>query len=533
MAARNNKKSFSFLKKVKSLFNGNTYSSAGTSAGSYVSRKDDLQTPTDIPGGFFTSELPSRASTSVNATRHGDTTRRALGNLSQSQNADYEDSDSDSYAADTSNARLADFFSKKGDMPLSDIEMEGVLSLMKKASRSGSVRHQSTANSTINEESIDLERSRVLKKSRTSSAAASTFKAPSFMPKYDNSMTSETPGNASFRSTSSRRRVFDYSNFPTPYKTVVYKYSAADGRDESRISSASAVPRLQIKASGSFAGDGGSLPPSKKLSNTASALVSLLENEAAKEVPTAQLSNPYSSLVNPLRDYKKALSRLPAASPESAQEESAVVAGKEEPSNRNEVFDSEPLPKQRQTSQQKNSLNRYKPTRSSSLRSTVTTDEIPAKDDKLETELRDVKGVEEQQVPSAAKFTFTVKDAGKEAASVRESSREQKSPFGFPSGAFNLGSANELTEPTREQQSSNAPSPQNKVVITDDVQRLDQQIKRRNSPCNDTKALSQSIINTSPEKNILFIFDKPLPSGVAASSIDESKVNAYRSMFKF
>lgn len=525
IAASSASKASSFFKRMKSLFDQpNNVNSANSNHSGSDGRSDRHSQPdTVIPGGFFTADVSSN---SVNSTIRNDTSHREPTDFRRSRIAEYDDSNADSCAADTSNARLAEFFSNKGDMPLTDIEMEGVLSLMKKAKRSSSVHNPSTASSTIGDESIDLRASRVLKRSRTPSIATSSFKAPSFIPRYDNSMNSHTLGNTSLRSTSSRRRVFDYSNFSMPYKTVVYKYSAADSRDGSRVSSTSSAYGTQTKSFGASAIQAQNLSPPKKLSNTASALVSLLDNEPAKEGKTAQFSNPYSSLVNPIRDYRKNLKALPKDSPAATAQGSKPEVTVEMPDSK-ESSSSEILPKQRQKNQQKSSLDRYKPTRSSSLRSSMVTVENPAKDCKTEKEEE-----EEPHVPSAARFTFTVNHGEGDAEAAKRASIKQQGAFKFSSGDSSAESVTAAPEAKDDQIAPNNIFAQAGNGETTAKESLEQR-KKKDALHDNSSAISHSMNNRVLSKSEEFKFEEPLPSGVPTNSLDEGKVGEFRSMFIF
>lgn len=526
IAASSATKASSFFKRMKSLFNQpNNVNSANSNPSGSDGRSDrESQPDTVIPGGFFTADVSAN---SVNSTIRNDTSHREPTDVSRSRIAEYDDSNADSCAADTSNARLAEFFSNKGDMPLTDIEMEGVLSLMKKARRSSSVHNRSTASSIIGDESIDLRASRVLKRSRTPSIATSSFKAPSFIPRYDSSMNSHTLGNASLRSTSSRRRVFDYSNFSMPYKTVVYKYSAADSRDGSRVSSTSSTSRTQTKSLGTSTIQAQTLSPPKKLSNTASALVSLLDNEPAKEGETARFSNPYSSLVNPIRDYRKNLNALPKDSPAATVQGSKPEVTVEMPDSK-ESSSSEILPKQRQKNQQKSSLDRYKPTRSSSLRSSMVTVDTPAKDCKTGKEEE-----EEPHVPSAARFTFTVNHGEGDAEAAKRAPTKKQGAFEFSSGDLSAESVTAAPDAKGDQIAPNNIFAQAGNGETTAKESFEQR-KKKDALHDNSSAISQSMNNgVFLSKSEEFKFEEPLPSGVATNSIDEGKVGEFRSMFIF
>lgn len=529
VAANSGNKASSFFKRMKSLFNQETGVYHSNESSNEYNAKGGIDRIV-TPGGFFTGNVsPNGIMSSVNDKGHNESSQKLIAGSSSFCVSEDQGSDEDSFAADTSNAKLADFFSKKGDMPLTDIEMEGVLSLMKKASKFSNNCHRSSANSTIGNDSIDLRGTRVLKRSRTPSIAASSFKAPSFVPRYDNSIGSQSLGNASVRSTSSRRRVFDYSNFPTPYKTVVYKYSAADSREGSRISSASSNSEAHGEGFTSQSKHGNIASPPKKLSNTASALVSLLDKEPSKSESVTQFSNPYSSLVNPIRDYKKTVS--PALEEPTAALEKGLQRGASgEISDAKELPDSEPLPKQRQKNQPKSSLDRYKPTRSSSLRSSMTTVENAAQDDRSCDEEK-TEGSKSPHVPSAAKFTFTLKKTGDEAAATEDEPVTDQNVFQLSSNGAKADLMRPVSDGRKEETNNGGIFGQRlgeeaRSIETHKQADSGSVVQRDSMTPNPVKCNSYLVGKD-------FEFGQPFPSGVMQNSIDEGKVDEFRSMFVF
>lgn len=240
---------------------------------------------TNIPGGFYQAGplkgLQRNSAREVEPMSTVDDSSRAFSDNS------YEDS------FDTSNARLANFFKEKGNQPLSDIEIEGVLSLMQKSRASsvaGSVK-KPNANSSFRRHGE--KESRILRSSTCLSASDAVTKQISFYPDYQNMETSQDTS-----ANTVRKHIYDYSNAPTPFKTVVYKYSAAS------------TPHLTKP----IKDDESSLianPPSshKKLSNTATALISLMESESMNAGPQDQtindMANPYSTHVEKVNTFRK------------------------------------------------------------------------------------------------------------------------------------------------------------------------------------------------------------------------------------
>ncbi|QLQ79786.1 hypothetical protein HG537_0C04350 [Torulaspora globosa] len=500
----------SFFRKMKSLFSRQQNTNKTINQSSKASLDQDEDSLPRIPGGFFAAE-DSRVKLDTST---GGLQRPEKSSANVTQSIQGEESGDESEIVNTSNAKLAEFFSKKGDQPLTDIEMEGVLSLMKKASRSATPRKRPLI-ATDFDDSTTVESSRVLKSSRTPSMAATYYKAPSFTPGYEDSIGSQSLGNASLRSTSSRRRVFDYSSFPTPYKTVVYKYSAADGNRFGSAATASETspnePGPQSKTNDSS---------TQRLSNTASALVSLLED--SNQGIASLCSNPYSSYVEPLRQYKKKISTsLPK--PDSAASSSLRSEALEKIQDAKDDSNTLVLPKQRQRVQQKPPSDKYKPARSSSLRSSI----VPVE----EVEKTVKEGGEKPAVPTAAHFSFSLqgKRHEKEQAEVR-----QPDATSLPDHA---GSANtpkpwqRITElAVNETNSRNGQTKTTGGKELNYEEHANGQIDNKSKSQDKTSLFSSVSLTPEPMK---FDFGEPLPSNVDASLIDGAKVEKFRSLFAF
>lgn len=510
----------SFFRKMKSLFSHEQ----GPNNSRHQRRKSEQEhteaSSPRIPGGFFTGEVSTHKVTTAPANLHRfDDVRNMQSNMTQSIQGD--ESDDESQIANTSNAKLADFFSKKGDAPLTDIEMEGVLSLMKKASRSGTTRKRPLITTDF-DDSTTLESSRVLKSSRTPSMIASSHRAPSFTPRYDDSVGSQSLGNASLRSSSSRRRVFDYSSFPTPYKTVVYKYSAADGTNGSRVGSTAVASEASSNevALSSRTYD----QPTQKLSNTASALVSLLDGKPADRGLSSLCSNPYSSYIEPIRDYKKTVSashpsKNPAPSNNLRSEALEKIQGaKDEPV-------SQILPKQRQKVQQKPSSEKYKPVRSSSLRSSIVpAEEVGKNADDHEESM--------PTVPTATGFNFTFKSNDKEGVQTDVRISNQPLPTA-PSQPQSIEIFDQSMDETKAKETDNKTDHTKKffagIKQSNHSESSGQQVKDGFGSQSKAGVFSQKAA-PEPKK---FDFGEPLPSKVDPEHIDGAKVEGFKSLFVF
>lgn len=521
IASNGSSRASSFFKRMKSFFNNDQsiYRSRDQVNGSGRDSNED-DSPR-IPGGFFSADASKVRSNSqpVVLKRHGDD-RSIFSNITQ--NVAEGDSEDDFDYGNTSNAKLADFFRKKGDEPLTDIEMEGVLSLMKKANRSGNAHKRPVINTSA-DDSMALESSRVLKSSRTPSMAASSYKAPSFTPRYDDSVGSQSLANASLRSTSSRRRVFDYSSFPTPYKTVVYKYSAADSGSAKRNSNSAVA--FETSSSDLDLPSKSNNAPTQKLSNTASALVSLLDGTQTTK-PTSAYSNPYSSYIDPIREYKKSASVQPvkgSPTPSNTVRSDAL----EKIQDAKKDSDSQVLPKQRQKLQHKAPSDKYKPVRSSSLRSSI----VPAGE---VIENVDNQAGTKPTVPTAARFDFTLKENTKEKAQA-EQERFQNAQVSQPLFSSQV-QPNDTAKPSKQEAKSRPTIEDGKK---EQVSFPFSSAKQATIETGNTvKSESQGKVNSfslksSETESEKFDLGEPSPSGVNPNLLDGAKVENFKLAFIF
>ncbi|AET40558.1 FG-nucleoporin NUP60 Ecym_6173 [Eremothecium cymbalariae DBVPG len=249
-----------------------------------------------VPGGFYNNTDAGQSVLKLSTDKGpGD---QVLGALNLYSDNDNNNNDDDAYEddANASNAKLAQFFREKGDAPLTEMEYEGVMSLIK--------RSKSVSSTPASKKSVltrDVNEIKVLR-SKSDNHSGTQLRAACFKPKYGDSV---SLADASIRrsASSTTRRIFDYSRLPSPYRTTVYKYSAAR------------VPRSQSSVKSRKISENQVKKPSKevytpkKLSHTASALISLLDgNDNSHTVETsayAGLSNPYSSHVSHMQKSKK------------------------------------------------------------------------------------------------------------------------------------------------------------------------------------------------------------------------------------
>ena len=323
-----------------------------------------------VPGGFFNGDTSGISLSSI-----GNSAKTAQKSTAESI---AEGSIDVSDVSISSNARLASFFAHKGDAPLSEMEMEGVLSLMKQTHRDETV---STTKCTTDEtrenehaypgeSSVLTNRRRALLRNTSSS---SMQLPPRFTPRYESGNTganrSVSFAASAASTTSTTRRVFDYTSLPAPYKASVFRYHSAANTPAKKVHSD------KVKKQGQ----------PKRVSNTASALLSLLNESQKPEKP----GNSASSLANP---YAGRVPRVSRAVEQEPEEPKAIT--KEPVMDKKESIEDEKetkredapifLPK-RQTKPEAATnavpatsiqpFDQYKPTRSSSLRSAMTAQE--------------------------------------------------------------------------------------------------------------------------------------------------------------
>ncbi|SCV02751.1 LAME_0H04896g1_1 [Lachancea meyersii CBS 8951] len=333
-----NGKKRSFLSKVKSLFANNKSDAA--SSFNLVRAPEFLGART--PGGFY--DQPSE---SLVAAKHRQVEKR------QKEQEDVSRAESLD-EANVSNSALASFFRQKGDEALSEVEYEGVLSLMKK-SRNVSTelfpRSEFVSESSI----LQADASPVLKSD--ANPGETSLKTPQYYPKYDNSFTTANTSMKSTSSTNSRKsRVFDYSSLPSPYRSRSYRHGVVDFLVSNKKAKTN-EDSVTVSEN----------PAQEKLSNTASALLSLLDSGETKQQPSG-LANPYSSRVSELKKFKKSVEPQLSApdtpskgviNPAQSIALSEIQNSEEKEGSKNEKVS---------VTQQ---FTKYKPEKASSLRTTV------------------------------------------------------------------------------------------------------------------------------------------------------------------
>lgn len=561
-----------FLSKIKNLFNNNEKDvhNLYDSNNALIHRKRPsvssrrASSIAKVPGGFFD---PNASSVSIK----DDSISNSNIDVSKQFNDSLNEFDT-SNASISSNARLASFFAKKGDAALSEIEMEGVLSLMKKAKHdetndSITVHDGSIVNDNANKSNMynEFEEPSILKKGKQRLASTSSFKLPSFNPRYDHSMVSTTSNkrNLSFASTaSSTRRVFDYSSMPSPYKTVVFRYkSAANNVPTRHESSTSRIEKPVSSSSGS----------TKKLSNTASALISLLDGNQTDDTKKV-LQNP-SSLANPYSNYPSRLRKkinVSQLETEPAHKNEAESIPKEffNPNTNNpqpvkidnttskeiplELHKrSKPNEKEEELTIVEPSFKLYKPNRSSSLRSSVVVAEditSPEKEtEDVKTAVTKVKAAvpvtmmnfgsndktDAAAVPQASLFSFTFKKPEKPFA--EEPVADDKIVELPSNNIFNKATTSQSVEKT-EPAATPVFSFANSATV--DVEKpKETNIKPAFSfgqPSIIEKKSPPKVTTIDEDKQANdYVFEAPSASNIDPNSVDEAKVENFKSLFAF
>lgn len=195
-----------------------------------------------------------------------------------------------------SNQILASFFKDKGDKPLSEVEYEGVMSLISKT-RS----NMNTPNNTLPLKDVN----RTVDSSflgRNNTSMNQSILSRSFAPPSNQHVLKNTAANSSFalsdykpayhtfhegsttRRIPSIKRVYHFSGLPSPYRTRIRAPSFSDSK------------RSKLSTSQSTAKEAA---PEKPLSNAANSLLSILDSDLQEKTETQKpniqnFTNPYA-----------------------------------------------------------------------------------------------------------------------------------------------------------------------------------------------------------------------------------------------
>ncbi|SCV00459.1 LANO_0F06964g1_1 [Lachancea nothofagi CBS 11611] len=451
------------------------------------------------PGGFYNQPVKDLV-----------VTKRRLQepeqNLENSQVDDFDE-------ANASNSALATFFREKGGKPLSDVEYEGVMSLMRKG-REVSSDPYPMSEFTAEASHMQEEHSAVLKSATY--ARDASVKTPSFIPKYDD--ISDT-ANSSLRSISStslkKARVFDYSNLPSPYGSSSYRHSAADVADKKRARTADDhIVRSEN-------------PAMHKLSNTASALISLLDSGEHKSQPSG-LANPYTSRVSEFKKFKKpansqnAVPMTPSKGDNKAPASSIALSEVQlDEGEDNANVEKTTTPQQ---------FAKYKPAKASSLRTTVSAPKSP---EKTANEAQPISSA----VPQSRDFKFSY-----DKPYTDETSNDQGLGSKSQVPMFSNSAASKRNTPENSSNSAEISTSKNSALKSRQGEssattapftfNLREQLTARGG-YDQTPNSSKLDKEAPPGPNYLFGFLPPPDSGIKAASINLKLAESLRGTFPF
>jgi nucleoporin NUP60 len=381
--------------------------------------------------------LKSESETPLNSQRHLD----AL-------HSSHSDNDDDT------NAKLAKFFRQKGSEPLNEIEMEGVRSLLSRSSKGTPVKVEQSPDDSI-----------VLKNFKETDSTLST---PSFKPTYNESKVERS-------GTPKKRIVYDYSGFPSPYRTSRLKSSL---KIKQEVTEQKKEEHIKVEEP-------------KKLSNTASALLSFIENNEPKQ-ETKQEEKKELDFSNPYAREKKAVIKRPS-----------------------------PL---EQLEKSLNSIeNKYKPVKSSSLRESV------SMDDSME--------VDNESIPDDKKEEENKKE--KEEIQEKKTQGFMSAPASSDKPLFSFGQPVGTVEPKPvESKPMQLTKPVEKVLHDPSSKlsgNLPQLTLSRPSQVTLPSSSSEHVALTprSITAELDFQFPNALDSGVGVKDIDEQRVKVLKDLFSF
>ncbi|CDR40817.1 CYFA0S05e04830g1_1 [Cyberlindnera fabianii] len=442
--------------------------------------------------------------------------------------------------SESPNVKLAKFFSSKGSEPLSEVELAGVRALLAEtASASASPKTPRTPSVEPNEDDSEenISHNSMVLKPETSVVSPALTTTPSFKATYNASVVADPDVSISSNATP-KRRVFDYSGFPSPYRTSRLKRSTLALRSEFN------KPDEKEKSADKKAEP----QPEKKLSNTASALLSFIQNgeeastektkndnEEEEDKREIDFSNPYA---RPKKSSRPSVSKKP-----SPLEQLEKTFQSQSPAQPEKV--SLPI------------VDKYKPARSSSLRESVTLEDDADKEDKdSEMDVDDKKQEQEVEMPkfgfenssgfgskapkttTAPTQTFSFNSAKTEDKSAEKKDQEVAKPafsFDAPSTtttapetgkpAFSFGSTSNNTTSTPPSFSfGTAPAKEESNTSLTIKPAQEVQLANGNStnaPTSHPAAFSQ------------FTFPGAEDLGLTMKDVDESKLVVYRNLFTF
>lgn len=222
-------------------------------------KTSDKETKVAVPGGFFSENTIDHAFFDNSAL-----SANPASVLSSSSYHPTGSAPSPRGTSPSSNAVLANFFKNKGDEPLSEVEIEGVSAIIRKAQFGDSKLHSSGYRENSEPESIPATLGILTQPKKSMN--------DEYSPSYERQeLNVQQHG---------RKRVFDFSAIPTPYQTGVI-YKPHDLLFPEKQKEEAAAQPLPIDSTKLGEKKGG------KLSATASTLISLLadsENSKGQQV---------------------------------------------------------------------------------------------------------------------------------------------------------------------------------------------------------------------------------------------------------
>lgn len=450
---------------------------------------------------------------------------------------------------DSPNVALAKFFARKGNEPLSAIEIEGVKALLSKS-------NNNTANSSMNlsrtededEDDDDTENDEIHNNvsindsllqhdpSRFSSSATPTFKAT-----YNNNSNirsrSNTPESSSRQV---RKKTYDFSGFPSPYRTSRLKssFSVSDLKQNNNNNRNNTRTILKQKST--------EPAETKKLSDSASTLLSFIENSktdetAKKTADTITNANKFVDFSNPYAINRKVKKKnapvvVKATEPSMVERLEKSLDEDEDEEVEDNKEEEEVIASQAQAQLQSKqhhglgTLNKYKPTKSSSLRASITVDN----DEDISMDNED--NGDDNNNAKEAQTTF--QGAKKVATTAASSTTFAQSPIIASTPASTNGSkpfsfAASSTVQRKEQQQQ-LPAQESTAITTP----LFGNSSNSHSlfslrPTSQAVGQQEQLEEHKESEAPLFSFPNAISSGYSASDVDENKVRLYRSLFTF
>ncbi|KAH3673314.1 hypothetical protein WICMUC_003774 [Wickerhamomyces mucosus] len=343
---------------------------------------------------------------------------------------------------DSPNAKLASFFANKGSAPLTDIELEGVKALLAQTQSNHGTPISSKPSSR--ESSIGLEYNNVLKAESGKLALNTT---PSFKANYNTSLDSEGDTSLdSLNSTASssvtpfKRRVFDYSGFPSPYRTAKLKSSALFlnlDYEKNKPTKQSFEEKVEEK---------------RPLSSTASALLSFLDNnqeEKEKKTEDGKIidyANPYAST----KKSKKPINNTPInKQPTNFEKLEKKLTSKSSSTSTQQLSESNDRASTSsfvQPTQPISEINKYKPAKSSALRESITVDDNEEEEEEEEDDddMKDKSTTPSLEVTQNSKDS--IEDDGKSGLKLPSKPKETSNSSSFPNFSFGKTSTSTQVE---------------------------------------------------------------------------------------